>query len=81
MPNRWLSLGPGDTRHRRGRNNGVVSLEDRDPESLTIADFFAFRVADDEAAAARERFCDIVALQLRRSRPGSASMHGSVREM
>jgi hypothetical protein len=41
-----------------------VRLEDRDPASLTIADFFAYLVADDEAAAVRERFCDVVAVQL-----------------
>jgi hypothetical protein len=41
-----------------------VRLEDRDPASLTVADFFAFLVADDDAAASRERFCDVVALQM-----------------
>lgn len=43
-----------------------MRLEERDPESesLTIADFFALLIADDEAAAKRESFCDIVAEQL-----------------
>lgn len=42
----------------------MVSQEDQDPETLSIADFFALLVADDDdAAAARERFCDTVAVQ------------------
>lgn len=27
---------------------GAIELEDGDPETLTVADFFAFLVADDE---------------------------------
>ena len=42
-----------------------MDLEDRDPETVTIADVFACLVADDEAAAAREHFCDVVAAQLK----------------
>ena len=49
----------------RGAQTGSMELEDRDPETLTVADFFAFLVGDDEAAAAREHFCDVVAAQLR----------------
>lgn len=48
---------------RGGGNNGAVRLEDRDPASLTIADFFAYLLADDDAATAREGFCDVVASQ------------------
>jgi hypothetical protein len=42
----------------------LVTLEDRDPEFRTIADLFAYLVADDDAAAARERFCEVVASQI-----------------
>ncbi len=41
-----------------------MSLEDRNPTSLTIFDFFVYLVADDDAAAARERFCEVVATQI-----------------
>ena len=40
-----------------------MRLEDRDPASLTIADFFAYLVADDDAAVARERLCNVIASQ------------------
>jgi hypothetical protein len=46
------------------RDNEGVSLKDRDPAFLTIFDFFAYLVADDDAAAARERFCEVVATEI-----------------
>ncbi len=46
-------------------SGATMELEDRDPETLTVADFFAFLVADDDAATAREHFCDLVAAQLK----------------
>ncbi len=52
------------SRCSRRRDNDGVSLEDRDPASLTIFDFFAYLVADDDAAAARERFCEVVATEI-----------------
>lgn len=41
-----------------------MTLEGRDPASLTILDLFAYLVADDDAATARERFCEVVASQI-----------------
>jgi hypothetical protein len=48
---------------RRTRQCGV-GLDDRNPASLTISDLFRYLVGDDEAAGAREQFCDVVAGQL-----------------
>ena len=41
----------------------VTDLPD-DPSSVTILDFFAYLVGDDDAAMAREHFCEVVAEQI-----------------